>query len=367
ICPSTLTEQPYAISISVCDYVFGGDSPVLGEDDSRFEVAALTTQPVTVAIADGLCRISLEYELRLFDPSARCLDLIYDGVEEDSDEKEVAGEDDLGDEVPAENRTEEGGEAKQVSSSDVEKSEGDDDESGVVETKSGDYEEEDESELSADEEDKLKGPRYCGYIAVVKVERSNGIEMYTPLQSPELLDQQKVVPMHSILTAPNSQNLASEEINYSRDFVESLLEKSLAKLQEDEVAGDTFVRWELGTCWIQHLQDKKNTEKYKKKLSSENPKKDMKVEKLGTPLRSLKNSKKNSDGSSMKLHSETSMSAAVLVNGEAENAVSPALQSQPETNANENELVLRRLLSDAAFTRLKDSETGLHRKVGSVP
>ncbi|KAL6951852.1 Protein REDUCED CHLOROPLAST COVERAGE 1, partial [Sarracenia purpurea var. burkii] len=88
----------------------------------------------------------------------------------------------------------------------------------------------------------------------------------------------------------------------------------------------------------------------------------MKVEKLGTPLRSLKNSKKNSDGSSMKLHSETSMSAAVLVNGEAENAVSPALQSQPETNANENELVLRRLLSDAAFTRLKDSETGLHRK-----
>ncbi|KAL6971713.1 hypothetical protein U1Q18_031395, partial [Sarracenia purpurea var. burkii] len=88
-----------------------------------------------------------------------CLDLIYDGVEEDSDE-EVAEEDDLGDEVPTENRTDEGGEAKQVSSSDVEKSEGDDDESGVVETESGEYEEEeeDESELSADEEDKLKGP-----------------------------------------------------------------------------------------------------------------------------------------------------------------------------------------------------------------
>ncbi|KAL6982101.1 hypothetical protein U1Q18_023716 [Sarracenia purpurea var. burkii] len=222
--------------------------------------------------------------------------------------------------------------------------------------------------------------RYCGYIAVVKVERSNGIEkMYTPLQSPELLDQpeggsnalninslrlllHKKEASEHIKAAPYSQNLASEEINYSRDFVERLLEKSLAKLQEEEVAGDTFVRWELGACWIQHLQDQKNTEKDKKKLSSEKPKKDMKVEGLGTPLRSLKNSKKNSDGSSMKLHSETSMSAAVLVNGETENAVSPALQSQPETNANENELVLRRLLSDAAFTRLKDSETGLHRK-----
>ncbi|KAL6963106.1 hypothetical protein U1Q18_038074 [Sarracenia purpurea var. burkii] len=292
-----------------------------------------------------------------------CLDLIYDGVEEDSDEKEAAEKDDLGDEVPVENRTEEGGEAKQVSSSNVEKSEGDDDESRVVETKSGEYEVEDESELSADEEDKLKGPtetptltslaqdiatlgfvnvRYCGYIAVVKVERSNGIEMYTPLQSPELLDQpeggsnalninslrlllHKNEASEHIKAAPNSQNLASEEINYSRDFVERLLEKCLAKLQEEEVAGDTFVRWELGACWIQHLQDQKNTEKYKKKLSSEKPKKDMKVEKLGTPLRSLKNGKKNSDGSSMKLHSETSMSTAVLVIGEAENDLSPAL------------------------------------------
>ncbi|KAL6973574.1 hypothetical protein U1Q18_027759 [Sarracenia purpurea var. burkii] len=61
-----------------------------------------------------------------------CLDLIYDGAEEDSDEEEAAEEDDLGDEVPAENRTEKGGGAKQVSSSDVEKSEGDNDESGVM-------------------------------------------------------------------------------------------------------------------------------------------------------------------------------------------------------------------------------------------
>ncbi|KAL6978283.1 50S ribosomal protein L12 [Sarracenia purpurea var. burkii] len=40
------------------------------------------------------------------------------------------------------------GKGSKVSSSDVEKSEGDDDESGVVETESVEYEEEDESELS---------------------------------------------------------------------------------------------------------------------------------------------------------------------------------------------------------------------------
>lgn len=144
--------------------------------------------------------------------------------------------------------------------------------------------------------------------------------------------------------------------------MERLLEKSLAKLQEEELEGDIFVRWELGACWIQHLQDQKNAEK-DKKPSSEKPKKEMKVEGLGTPLKSLKNSKKNSDGSNMKLQSENSMSDAVVVNGEAENAVSPSLQAQLETTAKENELVLKKLLSDPAFTRLKESETGLHRKV----
>jgi protein TIF31 len=162
-----------------------------------------------------------------------------------------------------------------------------------------------------------------------------------------------------IKAGPCCETLEREELNSSRAFVETLLEKSLAKLQEEELEGEIFVRWELGACWIQHLQDQKNTEK-DKKPSSEKPKKEMKVEGLGTPLKSL-NSKKNLDGSNMKLQLENSKSAAVA-NGEAENAVSLSLQAQLETAANENELVLKSLLSDAAFTRLKESETGLHRK-----
>ncbi|GMP43789.1 hypothetical protein CsSME_00013018 [Camellia sinensis var. sinensis] len=220
--------------------------------------------------------------------------------------------------------------------------------------------------------------RYCGYIAVVKVEGEDNVKMSSPSQSSEFLDQpegganalninslrfllHKQAVSEDIRAAPNSQTLECEELNSSQVFVERLLEKSLAKLQEEEVEGDIFVRWELGACWIQHLQDQKNTEK-DKKPSSEKPKKEMKVEGLGTPLKSLKNSKKNSDGSNMKLQSDSSNSAVVVVNGEAENAISPSLQSQLETNANENELVLRRLLSDAAFTRLKNSETSLHCK-----
>ncbi|XAR62965.1 hypothetical protein NMG60_11022724 [Bertholletia excelsa] len=218
--------------------------------------------------------------------------------------------------------------------------------------------------------------RYCGYVVVVKVEGRENINMVPLLQNPDFLDQpegganalninslrlllHKKVSIEQIKAAPASHTVACDELNSFQAFVERLLENSLSKLEEEELEGDKFVRWELGACWIQHLQDQKNTEK-DKKLSSEKAKKEMKVEGLGTTLRFLKN-KKNSEGSNMKLQSENQKSAADVANGGVENSASPP-QSELETKANENELVLRALLSDTAFTHLKESGTGLHCK-----
>lgn len=152
-----------------------------------------------------------------------------------------------------------------------------------------------------------------------------------------------------------------EELSEASTFIERLLEESLAKLEKEDLKADQFVRWELGACWIQHLQDQKNIEK-DRKPSSEKAKNEMNVEGLGTPLRSLKN-KKKSDGSNAKIQSENSKTSIDGVIGEAENAISPCTEHQHESNAKENELVLKRLMSDAAFARLKESETGLHCKV----
>ncbi|KAK3001120.1 hypothetical protein RJ639_022477 [Escallonia herrerae] len=219
--------------------------------------------------------------------------------------------------------------------------------------------------------------RYCGYIALVKVEGSEISKAGHPLQSHEVLDQpdgganalninslrlllhKRAASEHNKMT-PHSLTVEREELSSAREFVERLLSESLNKLQEEEVEGDTFTRWELGACWIQHLQDQNKTEK-EKKLSSEKAKNEMKVEGLGTPLRSLKNRKKNSDGGNIELQTQNLKSTDVG-NGEVENSVSPSAESQLEVNADENELALRRLLSDAAFTRLKESETGLHCK-----
>lgn len=166
------------------------------------------------------------------------------------------------------------------------------------------------------------------------------------------------------------QNLEREELNASQMFVERLLEESIAKLEEEKPEREHFVRWELGACWIQHLQDQKNAEKDKKlskekakKLSNEKAKSEMKVEGLGTPLKSLKNNRKKSEGSNHKIHSETLKSQADGVNGESEKATSASIEVRLESRDKENELALKNLLSDEAFARLKGSETGLHCKV----
>ncbi|KAK4411504.1 protein TSS [Sesamum angolense] len=194
--------------------------------------------------------------------------------------------------------------------------------------------------------------RYSGYIATVKVLGLDGNIVNRPLQSQELVNQSDGGANASILTE-------GEEVDSSQAFVERLLEDSLTKLQEEEIEKDAFVRWELGACWVQHLQDQKKTEK-EKKPSNEKAKNELKVEGLGTPLKSLKNRKKNSDGAD--LQPENFKSAAEEVKDDAEKTMANVNESHLDTGANEAELILKTLLSDAAFTRLRESETGLHAK-----
>ncbi|KAK1561123.1 hypothetical protein Q3G72_034740 [Acer saccharum] len=208
--------------------------------------------------------------------------------------------------------------------------------------------------------------RYCGYIAVVKVEGSENMKASPISQSIELEQPEggaNALNINSLRLllhktsldhnkpAMHLQSSEHEELNASQAFVERLLEESIAKLEEEELEQDRFVRWELGACWIQHLQDQKNAEK-DKKPSHEKAKNEMKVEGLGTPLRSLKNNKKKMD----------LKSRVDGVTGESENASSASIGSQLETSAKDNELALKEMLSDAAFARLKESETGLHLK-----
>ncbi|KAG5009068.1 hypothetical protein JHK87_017583 [Glycine soja] len=217
--------------------------------------------------------------------------------------------------------------------------------------------------------------RYCGYVVTVKVEQGVNENVDSPSQQNiELFDQPEGganalninslrLLLHNTTPPENNkpmsqiQTFESEELGASHAFLEKLIKESLAKLEEEEPGIDYFVRWELGACWIQHLQDQNNTEK-DKKLSLEKAKNEMKVEGLGKPLKALKNYKKKSDSSNTNSATEYSK-----FNREAESPPFPSIESQLETTEAENELVLKRILSEEAFTRLKESGTGLHCKV----
>ncbi|KAL1536010.1 protein REDUCED CHLOROPLAST COVERAGE 1-like [Salvia divinorum] len=215
--------------------------------------------------------------------------------------------------------------------------------------------------------------RYCGYITCVKVQGIDNARENTPLRSQELLDQPdgganalNIDSLRLLLheNATTEQNKASahsrtsesEQLESSQAFVERLLQDSLEELRQEEHDLDAFVRWELGACWIQHLQDQKKTEK-EKKPSSEKIKNEMKVEGLGTPLKSLKNRKKTLDGNTADQQNENLKSAADEVKDEAEKTLNVT-----ESQLNNGEVMLKSMLSDAAFSRLKESETGLHSK-----
>ncbi|KAJ6343992.1 hypothetical protein OIU76_005682 [Salix suchowensis] len=223
--------------------------------------------------------------------------------------------------------------------------------------------------------------RYCGFNAIVKVEAREEKKASPPSKSIELEQPEgganalninslrlllhKPTPSEHTKQMPNLQTSEFEELSASKAFVERLLEESLARLEEEVLERDHMVRWELGACWIQHLQDQKNTEK-DKKPSTEKGKKpstetEMKVEGLGTPLKSLKN-KKKSDESNVKTQLENSRPASDGLSGAVEDATLASVESHLETDAKDNELALQQLLSDAAFARLKESDTGLHRK-----
>ncbi|CAN1793893.1 Protein REDUCED CHLOROPLAST COVERAGE 1 [Linum perenne] len=213
--------------------------------------------------------------------------------------------------------------------------------------------------------------RYCGYIATVKVEEikeskvspSQRVELEQPegganalnISSLRLLLHKTTPSDHSKPDLSTTRATEQEEFSASQGFVERLLEESISKLEEEEAEQVPFVRWELGACWIQHLQDQKNADKDKKpsdKNKKSSTEKEIKVEGLGTPLKSLKAKKKTDE-------SEKPRVPANGVVGELEDSASPMCQL--ETSAND-ELSLQKILSETAFSRLKETDTGLHCK-----
>ncbi|CAN4084362.1 unnamed protein product [Withania somnifera] len=207
--------------------------------------------------------------------------------------------------------------------------------------------------------------RHCGYTAIVKVAAEVNWGTNPIPQDIEIDDQAegganalnvnslRMLLHKSSVPQPSSQvhklhGADVEDVLAAKPLVRQVLGESLQKLQEEGSEQVKSIRWELGACWVQHLQNQASGKVESKK--TEEAKVEPAVKGLGKHGGLLKEIKKKSDDKSSKAGSGNEVSSSDTDKKE--------LEKQNE----ETELLWEKVLPEAAYLRLKESETGLHLK-----
>ncbi|XWS27240.1 hypothetical protein CRYUN_Cryun26dG0097700 [Craigia yunnanensis] len=213
--------------------------------------------------------------------------------------------------------------------------------------------------------------RHCGYTAVVKVSADVNWEGNPIPQDIDIEDQPEGganalnvnslrMLLHKSTTpapAQRSQTVDFENCRSARASVRKVLEDSLQKLLNEPSNNSRSIRWELGASWVQHLQNQASGKTESKK---NDVKPEPAVKGLGKQGALLKEIKKKTYIKSGKteLSKEVSLGNNLDMNKKSEVCTQKELEKQDE----EMEMMWKKLLPEAAYLRLKESETGLHLK-----
>ncbi|KAI3513902.1 hypothetical protein L1887_12126 [Cichorium endivia] len=188
--------------------------------------------------------------------------------------------------------------------------------------------------------------RHCGYTAIVKVEVEVNWDGKPIPQDIEIEDQPEgganALNVNSLrmLLHKSPGVTRVEDVNSGNVLVKEVLEKSLEKMKVEECKGTKSIRWELGACWVQHLQNQEKSDSKK----AEEVKVEPDVKGLGKGL--LKGIKKKSEDK----------------NEKSEEVVNKSDNKETVKLDEEQEMIWRKLLPEASYLRLKESATGLHLK-----
>ncbi|XP_051150237.1 protein REDUCED CHLOROPLAST COVERAGE 2 [Andrographis paniculata] len=204
--------------------------------------------------------------------------------------------------------------------------------------------------------------RHCGYTAVVKAsaevnwegnsipqdidieDHPDGGANALNINSLRMLLHKSTVPQASS-PCQRSRSADVEESSTTSPLVRQVLSESLKKLQAEESNPTKLIRWELGACWVQHLQNQASGKGDSKKND----------EAIAEPVKGL--------GKHGLLKDFKKMSNT-LKNKNDQNKEEPnSSEAKKELDKDkETEIVWRKLLPEASYLRLRESETGLHLK-----
>ncbi|CAL0327795.1 unnamed protein product [Lupinus luteus] len=215
--------------------------------------------------------------------------------------------------------------------------------------------------------------RQSGYTAVVKVSAEKELEGSPNSLEIDIEDQPEGganalnvnslrILLHTSSTPQSSnaiqriQSTEFENSSYSQSIVRKVLEQSLLKLKEEPTRQSKSIRWELGACWVQHLQNQATGKNEPKKAEEAKP--EPAVKGLGKQGGLLKELKKKIDTKNSKVEQGNAISECNGIDLNKSDAIQQELERQDE----EKETIWRKLLPDVAYTRLKESKTGLHLK-----
>ncbi|PKI70197.1 hypothetical protein CRG98_009389, partial [Punica granatum] len=157
--------------------------------------------------------------------------------------------------------------------------------------------------------------RHCGFTAVVKVSSKVDWESNPIPQDIDIEDQpegganalnvnslrmllHKSISPQSSNPLQRSQSAESESLRGARSLVRRVLKESLEKLEQESSKSNNSIRWELGACWVQHLQNQASGKDDPKK--PEEAKVEPAVKGLGKQGGLLKEIKKKTDNKSSK-------------------------------------------------------------------
>ncbi|WOL13883.1 protein TSS [Canna indica] len=211
--------------------------------------------------------------------------------------------------------------------------------------------------------------RHCGYTAVVKVPVEAGLQESTVTEQDIDIEEQPDggsnsmnvnslrMLLHKSISScgtHKSHSADSEDLHSFRSLVRKVLGDSLMKLEEEAAECKMSIRWELGACWVQHLQNQSSGKTESKKCDDSIV--ETTVKGLGKQFGQLKQRKKKIHDNGGKTDSGKENSAG------AETDLSKAHLTDDAKYKEDKEMALHKLLPEAAYLRLKESETGLHAK-----
>lgn len=206
--------------------------------------------------------------------------------------------------------------------------------------------------------------RHCGYTAIVKVSAKVNWNGESIPQDIDIADHPEgganalninslrmllhKATLQSSNPVQRAQNADLEELRSSWPLVRQVLTESLKRLQGEDSTLKKSIRWELGACWVQHLQNQASGKDETKK--NEEVKVEPAVKGLGKHGGLLKDIKKKSDDQTNKSDPNKELSANY------------SSDANKDVEKGDREIMWKKLLPEASYLRLKESETGLHLK-----